>query len=136
MCCAYRWHRVWSKPRHPDWDHPPCPGSSVCARAWLRVWSRTAAAGVGLSSHTEPDIELRDEIRVQDRLPTAQTSAFLVQLRMPHRKWAATCAHGSMAKHKNDDHNAPNHWKICTAPSGRAKCTRCKRGIEAGDWRH
>ena len=36
---------------------------------------------------------------------------------------------------KDEDTNELGDWKICKAPSNRAKCTKCKAKIEAGELR-
>ena len=36
---------------------------------------------------------------------------------------------------KDEDNNELGDWKICKAPSNRAKCTKCKANIEAGELR-
>ena len=36
---------------------------------------------------------------------------------------------------KDEDNNELGDWKICKAPSNRAKCTKCKAKIEAGELR-
>ena len=36
---------------------------------------------------------------------------------------------------KDEDTNELGDWKICKAPSNRAKCTKCKANIEAGELR-
>ena len=36
---------------------------------------------------------------------------------------------------KDEDTNELGDWKICKAPSNRAKCTKCKSKIEAGEQR-
>ena len=36
---------------------------------------------------------------------------------------------------KDENNNELGDWKICKAPSNRAKCTKCKANIEAGELR-